>query len=332
MDLSTNYLGFKLPHPFMPGAGPLADNLDGVRQLEDAGASAIVMRSLFEEQLIAEGLATHESMDGPAESFAEALSYFPTPDEFVLGPDEYLEQIRKIKQAVRVPVIASLNGATLGGWLDYAKQMQQAGADALELNIYYVATDMDEPGDAVVQRTVDMVAAVKKAVTIPVAVKLSPFYSSLANVAKQLDAVKVDGMVLFNRFYQPDIDVENLEVESSLTLSHSGALLMRLRWLAILSGRVHASLAVTGGVHTCLDAVKAIMCGAQAVQMVSALLENGPQQLAMLRNEVSQWLQEHEYESLKQMQGSMSLLKCPNPKAFERANYAHILQSWGRST
>ena len=331
MDLSTTYLGFKLPHPLMPGAGPLADNLDGVRRLEDAGASAIVMRSLFEEQLIAEGLATHESMDGPAESFAEALSYFPTPDEFVLGPDEYLEQIRKIKQAVRVPVIASLNGATLGGWLDYAKQMQQAGADALELNIYYVATDMAEPGEAVVQRTVDMVAAVKKAVTIPVAVKLSPFYSSLANVAKQLDAVKVDGMVLFNRFYQPDIDVEDLKVESSLTLSHSGALLMRLRWLAILSGRVHASLAVTGGVHTCLDAVKAIMCGAQAVQMVSALLENGPQQLARVRSEVSQWLQDHEYESLKQMQGSMSLLKCPNPKAFERANYAHILQSWGRS-
>jgi len=331
MDLSTTYLGFKLPHPLMPGAGPLADNLDGVRRLEDAGASAIVMRSLFEEQLIAEGLATHESMDGPAESFAEALSYFPTPDEFVLGPDEYLEQIRKIKQAVRVPVIASLNGATLGGWLDYAKQMQQAGADALELNIYYVATDMAEPGEAVVQRTVDMVAAVKKAVTIPVAVKLSPFYSSLANVAKQLDAVKVDGMVLFNRFYQPDIDVEDLKVESSLTLSHSGAILMRLRWLAILSGRVRASLAVTGGVHTCLDAVKAIMCGAQAVQMVSALLENGPQQLARVRSEVSQWLQEHEYESLKQMQGSMSLLKCPNPKAFERANYAHILQSWGRS-
>jgi len=331
MDLSTTYLGFKLPHPLMPGAGPLADNLDGVRRLEDAGASAIVMRSLFEEQLIAEGLATHESMDGPAESFAEALSYFPTPEEFVLGPDEYLEQIRKIKQAVRVPVIASLNGATLGGWLDYAKQMQQAGADALELNIYYVATDMAEPGEAVVQRTVDMVAAVKKAVTIPVAVKLSPFYSSLANVAKQLDAVKVDGMVLFNRFYQPDIDVEDLKVESSLTLSHSGALLMRLRWLAILSGRVHASLAVTGGVHTCLDAVKAIMCGAQAVQMVSALLENGPQQLARVRSEVSQWLQDHEYESLKQMQGSMSLLKCPNPKAFERANYAHILQSWGRS-
>ncbi|HSW46015.1 MAG TPA: dihydroorotate dehydrogenase-like protein [Phycisphaerae bacterium] len=331
MDLSTSYLGFKLPHPFMPGASPLADKLDSVRQLEDAGASAIVMRSLFEEQLVTEGLATSASMDGPADSFAEALSYFPSPDEFVLGPDEYLDQIRKIKEAVRIPVIASLNGATPGGWLDYARQMQQAGADALELNIYFVATDMDEPGDAVVRRTVDMVAAVKKSVTVPVAVKLSPFYSSLANVASQLDGVKVDGMVLFNRFYQPDIDVENLEVESSLTLSHSGALLMRLRWLAILSGRIEADLAATGGVHTCLDAVKAIMCGAHAVQIVSALLENGPQQLTRIREEVSRWLEEHEYDSLKQMQGSMSLLKCPNPQAFERANYAHILQSWQKS-
>ena len=332
MDLSTTYLGFKLPHPFMPGASPLADTLDGVRRLEDAGAPAIVMRSLFEEQLIAEGLATHESMDGPADSFAEALSYFPTPDEFVLGPDEYLEQIRKIKKAVKVPVVASLNGASLGGWLNYAKQMQQAGADALELNIYFVATDMNEPGEAVVKRTLDMVAAVKKVVSIPVAVKLSPYYSSMANVAKQLDAAKVDGMVLFNRFYQPDIDVENLEALESLTLSHSGALLMRLRWLAILSGRVQASLAVTGGVHTCLDAVKSIMCGAHAVQIVSALLEKGPKHLATLRQEVSRWLEEHEYDSLKQMQGSMSLLKCPNPKAFERGNYMHILQSWQKSS
>ncbi len=331
MDLSTRYLGFNLPHPFMPGASPLADNLDSIRRLEDAGASAIVMRSLFEEQLIAEGLATHSSMDGPAESFAEALSYLPTPDEFVLGPDEYLEHLRKVKQAVRIPVIASLNGATLGGWMDYAKQIQQAGADALELNIYFVATDMNEPGEEVVKRTVDMVAAIKKTVTIPVAVKLSPFYSSLANVARQLDAVKVDGMVLFNRFYQPDIDVENLEVQECLTLSHSGALLMRLRWLAILSGRVKADLAVTGGVHTCLDAIKSIMCGASAVQMVSAILANGISHLTRIREEVSQWLDEHEYDSLKQMQGSMSLLKCPNPKAFERANYMHILQSWQRS-
>ncbi|NLX20045.1 MAG: dihydroorotate dehydrogenase-like protein [Phycisphaerae bacterium] len=328
MDLSTSYLGFNLPHPFMPGASPLADNMDSVRKLEDAGASAIIMRSLFEEQLIAEGLATAQSMDGPAESFAEALSYLPTPDDFVLGPDEYLEQIRKIKQAVSIPVIASLNGVTRGGWLDYARQMQEAGADALELNVYHVATDPDETGETVVQRTVDMVAAVKKAATVPVAVKLSPFYGSLPNVAKRLDAVKVDGLVLFNRFYQPDINVEDLEVVSDLTLSNSGALLMRLRWLAILAGRLQADLAVTGGVHTSLDAIKAVMCGASSVQMVSALLTNGPRHLARIRQEVAEWLEKHEYESLKQMQGSMSLLKCPDPRAFERANYMHILQSW----
>ena len=328
MDLSTSYLGFKLPHPFMCGASPLADKLDNVKKMEDAGTAAIVMRSLFEEQLIAEGLATASAMDGPADSFAEALSYFPQPDEFVLGPDEYLEQIRKIKQAVKVPVIASLNGTTPSGWLDYAKQMQQAGADALELNVYYLATDMTEPGDAVVKRTVDMVRAVKKTVTVPVAVKLSPYYSSFANVAKQLDAAGVDGMVLFNRFYQPDIDVETLEVLSDLNLSSSGALLLRLRWLAILSGRVQADLAVTGGAHTCLDAVKSVMCGAHAVQMVSALLQRGPQHIKTLRQEVAKWLEEHEYDSLAQMQGSMSLLKVPNPKAYERANYMHILQSW----
>lgn len=328
MDLSTSYLGFKLPHPFMAGAGPLADTLDGVKKLEDAGAAAVVMRSLFEEQIASEQLATNRSMDTPAESFAEALSYFPSPDEFVLGPQEYLEELRKIKAAVKIPVIASLNGSTLGGWLDYAKLMQQAGADALELNAYYLATDPNETGEAVERRTVEMVAAVKKAVSIPVAVKLSPYYSCMANVAKHLDGAAADGLILFNRFYQPDIDVEELEVVPDLNLSSSGALLLRLRWLAILSGRVHASLAVTGGVHTSLDAIKAVMCGAHAVQMVSALLKNGPKHIEKIRGEVAKWLEEHEYESLKQMQGSMSLQKCPDPKAFERANYMHVLQSW----
>jgi len=328
MDLSTTYLGLQLPHPFLPGASPLADSLDTVRRLEDAGAAAIVLRSLFEEQLIREDLATHASLEGPAESFAEALTYLPSNEAFVLGPDEYLDQIRKIKEAVRIPVIASLNGATSGGWLDYAKQIQAAGADALELNVYFLATDPEQTGETLVQRTVDMVAAVKKAVALPVAVKLSPFYTSLPNVAQRLDEVAVDGMVLFNRFYQPDIDIEELEVEPSLTLSNSGALLLRLRWLAILSGRVRADLAVTGGVHTAVDAIKAIMCGAHAVQMVSALLQHGPQYLATVREEVARWLEEHEYESLRQMQGSMNLLKCPDPDAFERANYMQILQSW----
>ena len=331
MDLSTSYLGFELKHPFMSGASPLADKLDTVKQLEDAGASAIVMRSLFEEQIIAEGLATHEAMEGPAESFAEAISYFPSSDNFVLGPDEYLEQLRRIKEAVAIPVIASLNGATPGGWLNYAKLMQDAGADALELNVYFVATDPDESGASLVGRTVEMVAEVKKAVTVPVAVKLSPFYASLANVAKQLDGVSADGLVICNRFYQPDIDVEALEVKRSLSLSQSGTLLMRLRWLAVLSGRIEADLAVTGGVHTPVDAVKAIMCGAHGVQMVSALLKNGPQHLATVCQGVSDWLEAHEYESLRQMQGSMSMLKCPDPKAFERANYMQILQSWQSS-
>ncbi len=328
MDLSTTYLGFRFPHPFMAGASPLADKIDSVRKLEDAGAAAIVMRSLFEEQIAAEQLATNRSMETPANSFAEALSYFPSPEDFILGPDEYLEQIRKIKAAVKIPVIASLNGTTLGGWLDYARLMQQAGADALELNVYYLATDPDETGEALERRTVEMVSAVKKAVSIPVAVKLSPYYSSMANVARHLDNAAADGLVLFNRFYQPDIDVEELKVLSELNLSNSGALLLRLRWLAILSGRVRASLAVTGGVHTPLDAIKAVMCGAHAVQMVSAILKNGPGQITTMRHEVSRWLEEHEYESLQQMQGSMGLQKCPDPKAFERANYMHILQSW----
>lgn len=332
MDLSISYLGFKLPHPFMPGAGPLCDNLNGVRKLEDAGAAAIVLRSLFEEQIVGEALATTRATEGFGESHAEARSYFPSPDKFVLGPDEYLEHVSNVKKAVSVPVIASLNGTTDGGWLSYAKQIQEAGADALELNVYYVAVDPDEAGVEIVARTVKMVASVKKVLRIPLAVKLSPFYSSPANVAKQMVNAGADGFVLFNRFYQPDIDIENLEVTPSLTLSHSGALLMRLRYLAVLSGRMKADLAVTGGVHSCSDAIKAIMCGANAVQMVSALLERGPGYLATMKNELAAWLEEHEYDSLKQMHGSMNLTKCPDPRAFERANYMHVLQSWQGAT
>jgi dihydroorotate dehydrogenase (fumarate) len=329
MDLSTTYLGFEMPNPFICGASPLADNLDTVRTLEDAGAALIVMRSLFEEQLAAEGLATHMSMDTPAESQGEAMSYFPSLDQFVLGPDEYLDQIRKTKDAVGIPVVGSLNGDTPGGWLDYAKQIEEAGADALELHVYSVPTNPQETGEARVESTVDMVRAVRKAVSIPLAIKLSPFYSSFANVAKKLDEVGADGLVLFNRFYQPDIDVENLEVVSNLRLSTSADLPLRLRWLAIVSGHVDASLGVTGGIHTAIDAIKAVMCGAHGVQMVSALMQRGPQHIENLRQAVSEWLEEHEYENLRQMQGSMSLLKCPDPKAFVRGNYAHVLQTWG---
>jgi len=328
MDLSTEYLGFDLPHPLMPGASPLVDDMDTVRRLEDAGAAAIVLHSLFEEQIEGDQLGMFSAIESPAESFAEALSYFPGRDEWALGPDEYLEQVRRIRAAVAVPVIASLNGTTASGWLGYARDIAQAGAHALELNVYHVANDPDETGDSVERRVLDVARAVKQAVAIPVAVKLSPYYSSLARLARDLDALGVDGLVLFNRFYQPDIDVETLEVVPRLHLSESFELLPRLRWLAVLSGRVRASLAVTGGVHTPIDALKAVMAGAHAVQVVSGLLREGPDLLRRLRDGLSTWLDQHDYESLRQAHGSMSLRHCPDPAAFERGNYARVLQTW----
>lgn len=328
MDLSTTYLGLKLAHPFMPGASPLVDDLGLVKRLEDAGASAIVMHSVFEEQILREGLSTLGVIEETSEAYAEALSYFPKADEFRLGPDQYLEQIRKIKECVSVPVIASLNGSTPAGWIEYAKLIEQAGADALELNVYILATNPWETGETIEQRVLDITRSVKKSVTIPVAVKLSMFYSSVANFAKKLDEVPVDGLVLFNRFYQPDIDIENLEVVPTLHLSDSSELLLRLRWTAILYGNVKASLAISGGVHTPTDAIKALMVGANAVQIVSALLRHGPEYLATIRNGVVAWMEEHEYESVSQMIGSMSLQNCPDPAAFERANYMRVLQSY----
>ena len=328
MDLSTRYLGLQLSNPLLAGASPMVDDLDWVRRLEDAGVAAIVMHSLFEEQITREQLGTVLDMELHADSFAEALSYFPQPQEFRLGPETYLEQVRRIKAAVKVPVIASLNGTTPAGWLDYAKLIEQAGADALELNVYYLATHPWETGEAVERRTLESVRTVKHAVKIPVAAKLSPFYSSLAHLAKQIDDLGTDGLVLFNRFYQPDIDVEALEVVPSLKLSDSSELLLRLRWLAILSGHVKGSLAVSGGVHTPLDAVKAVMAGADAVQLVSALLIHGAGHLKTLRDGIAAWMEEHEYVSLEQMHASMSHQNSPNPQALERANYMRILQGW----
>jgi dihydroorotate dehydrogenase (fumarate) len=328
MDLSTTYLGFKLPHPFMPGASPLVDDLDTVKRLEDAGAAAIVMHSLFEEQIVREQLATFIHTDRHGESFAEALSFFPNPDRFALGPEEYLQHIMRIKRIVGCPVIASLNGTTLGGWLGYAKAIEQAGADALELNVYAVQADFEESASDVEERTLQMLKAVKQAVRIPIALKLSPYYTSLAHFVRRLDLAGADGLVLFNRFYQPDIDARALSARPGLSLSTSLELPLRLRWLALLSNKVRPSLAVTGGVHGPMDAIKAVMAGAHAVQIVSALLQRGPRYILSLREQVIAWMDEHEYESLAQMQGSMNLEMCPDPSVYERANYMLTLQSW----
>ena len=328
MDLTTEYLGIRLPHPLVAGASPLADDLDGVKRLEDAGAAAIVLRSLFEEQITREQMAEHINLDSHGESFAEATSYFPSADAFALGPFQYLEHVRRVKAAVGVPVLASLNGATPGGWIDYARLMQQAGADALELNLYRIATDPETTSSEIERLAIETVGAVKKAVAIPVAVKLSPFYTAFAHLARELDRNGADGLVLFNRFYEPDIDPEALAATRTLHLSDSSELRLRLHWMAILSGRVRASLAVTGGVHTALDVVKATMAGAHVTQMVSALLMHGPRHLGTVLHDLAAWLQEHQWPSLAEMRGNMSLLKVPDPDAYERANYMLMLQGW----
>ncbi len=330
MDLTTKYLGLKLSSPFMPGASPMVDDLDVVLRLEDAGASAIMMHSLFEEQIEQERYGLTHTTRGHDESFAEALSYFPSVDGFALAPERYIEQLTRIKQRVGIPVIASLNGTTAEGWLEYARLVERAGADALELNFYVVPTDPYEDGSLIEGRLIDIVAVLKESVKIPLAVKLSPFFSALPHLAWQLDRIGAHGIVLFNRFYQPDIDPDALETVPQLHLSQSSELLLRLRWTAILYGKLRPSIAISGGVHEPIDAVKAIMAGADVVQVVSALLKHGPGHLAYLKREFTRWADEHEYESLAQMRGNMSLARCPDPSAFERGNYVKILQSWHR--
>ena len=333
MDLSSDYLGFRLENPLMVGASPIVDDLEAVLRCADAGASAIVMHSLYEEQLTAQQMAYVQDVDSHGDSFAEALSIRPTTPrlEYALGPSEYLEQLRRIKARVSVPVIGSLNGATDHGWLSYARQIEQAGADALELNVYYLAIDPTVSGAEVEENLVRMVGIVSASVQIPIAVKLSPFYSSIPHLVQRLVAAGARGVVLFNRFYEPDIDVEQLALEPKLALSTSSELLMRLRWLAALSDRTPASLAVSGGVHNALGALKAVMAGAHAVQLVSVLLEQGPEALRPLRSDLAHWLETHEYESLRQAQGSMNMQRCPDPTFYQRGNYLRILQSWGRT-
>ena len=328
MDLRTRYLGFDLPHPIMAGASPLADDLDGIRRLEDAGAAAIVFRSLFEEQITREQLAEAAHIDTYGESFAEAATYFPAADAFALGSYQYLENIRRAKAAVSVPVIASLNGTTPGGWIDYARLMADAGADALELNLYHLATDPATSGAEIERQLIETVAAVRQSVIIPIAVKLSPFFTALAHFARQLEVAGADGLVLFNRFYQPDIDPEALATTRTLYPSDSSELLLRLHWMAILSGRVGVSLAVSGGVHGAQDVVKATMAGAHVAQMVWALLRHGPERIGLVLRDLREWLEQHEWESLAQMRGNMNLLKVPDAQVYERANYMLMLQSW----
>jgi dihydroorotate dehydrogenase (fumarate) len=306
----------------------MCDDLGNLRRMEDAGAAAVVLQSLFEEEIEIENNELDRFIEQGAEISAESITHFPELTHRVAGPDAYLEHIRKAKQALKIPVVASLNGATKGGWVGYARQMQQAGADALELNIYYIPVDSQVTAEQVEQTYVELVQAVKSEVRIPVAVKLGPYFSSLANMAGKLDAAGADGLVLFNRFYQPDFDLEALDVVPNLILSNSHELLLRLHWIAVLYGNVKADLALTGGVHTAADVIKAMMAGARVAMMTSALLKRGISYLDTLSTELLIWMGEHEYDSIRQMQGSMSRNAVPQPKAFERANYVKVLSSY----
>jgi len=328
IDLSTTYLGLKLKNPLVASSSPMCGDVGNVRRLEDSGAAAVVLQSLFEEQIDHESNELDRYIEQAAEVGPESTSHFPELGGPVMGPDTYLAHIAKCKQAVKIPVIASLNGTSLGGWLSYAKQMAQAGADALELNIYHIPVNANLTGEQVEQQYIDLVKAVKAEVRIPVAVKLGPYFSSMANMAQKLDATGVDGLVLFNRFYQPDYDLESLEVVPNLILSNSHELLLRLHWIAVLYGSVKADMALTGGVHCATDVVKAMMAGAKVAMMTSALLKRGISYLDTIVTELLVWMGEHEYDSIRQMQGSMSRNAVPQPNAFERANYVKVLSSY----
>jgi dihydroorotate dehydrogenase (fumarate) len=325
MDLSTTYLGMRLPHPLIVGAGPLGDDLDVVKALEDAGAALLVLRSLYEEEITGEQMEAFFNSESHSDSFAEAETFAPEPT-MALGPDEYLEHLRQVKAAVRIPVMASLNGVTPGGWIDYARLLEQAGADGLELHIYHAASDMSLSAADVERQATEIVREVKRSVRIPVAIKMAPLLTAFAHYASQLDKAGADGLVMFTRFHKIDIDVTELEVIRSMPLSDSSELPMRLRGAAALAGRVKASLALTGGVHTGLDVIKGTMAGAHATQLVSALLRHGPDHLRTVRREIESWMQENEWSSLGEMRGNMSLERIPDPAAYERANFRMALR------
>lgn len=328
MDITTNYLGMKLKSPIVPSASPLSRDIGNIKAMEDAGASAVVLYSLFEEQIEHESLELHYHTTAQSESYAEALNYFPEMVDLKVGPEEYLEHLRKAKEAVDIPVLGSLNGKSLSGWTNYAKKIEQAGADALELNIYFLAADPSKSGQEIEKLYIDIVKEVKKVVKIPVAVKLSPYFSSTAWMAAKLDQAGADGLILFNRFYQPDIDLENLEVVPNVILSTTFASRLPMRWIAILYGRIKADLAATSGISSSEDVLKMIMVGASVTQMFSALLRNGIGYISTILADLKDWMEKYEYESLDQIRGSMNHKSCANPSAFERANYMKILHSF----
>lgn len=328
MNLTTKYLGLTLQNPLVIGASPYCDTAYVARQLQDAGAAAIVMRSLFEEQIDAEQRALLHHTEGSAESSAEATSYFPSFSEYQLTPDHYLKQLEHLKKTLTIPVIGSLNGCRPGGWTSYAKRIADNGADALELNLYQLVTDPNLRGEDIERDMLETVRNVTASVKIPVAVKISPFHTSPLQFALAIEKAGAAGVVLYNRFYQPDFNLEDLEVLPQLKLSDSSELLVRLRWLAIISPHMKGSLAASGGVHNPEDGVKALLAGAHAVQVVSAILKHGPRYVTTLLNGMQQWLTDHGYETIDQVRGAMNHSRCPDPSAFERANYIRILQSW----
>ena len=328
MDITTTYLGLKLKSPIVSSAGPLSEKISNIREMEDAGAGAVVLYSIFEEQIEHEQLELHHHTSLHTESFAEATTYLPEPFEFKLGPDEYLNHIRKAKEAVDIPIIASLNGKSIGGWTDYAKKMEQAGADALELNIYLLPTDAKKSGSEIEKTYVDIVKAVKSNVKIPFAVKMHPFFSSTSYMATELSNAGASGLVMFNRFYQPDIDLETLDVVPNVILSTPMAMRLPLRWIAMLYGKVNADLAATSGIYSAEDVLKMVMAGAKVTQMLSALLKFGIGHIADVTTNLKAWMEEKEYESIEQMRGSMSYMNVDDPAKFERANYMKVLNSY----
>ena len=328
MNLTTKYLGLKLRTPLVPSASPLSQDLDNIKRMEDAGASAIVFHSLFEEQLRRERAELEYYLEQGAQSHAEALTYFPEPAEFKVGPEAYVEHIARAKAAVDIPIIGSLNGTTFGGWQTYARQIEQAGADALELNIYSVPSDPERTPEDIEQSYLTILASIKAQLKIPVAVKLSPFFTNFAQFARRLDQHGADGLVLFNRFYQPDIEIETLEISPNVLLSMPMAMRLPMRWIALLYGRIGANLAATSGVHRATDALKMLMAGADVTMLCSVLLRRGIPHIAVIEREMREWMEEHLYDSVEQLKGSMSQKNCPDPTAFERAQYMRALSSY----